>query len=130
MDYNIDFGIWGSIFPVPTAIADKHLKLCSESQIKVLLLALRDAPNTVDIQYIGKRLGLSPTQVSDALEYWQQAGVFAHSDAPCAAAEVHKAPSAGVRQTQNPADEIIEGGGGQQLTTTHSRGKLTPSQIN
>ncbi|MEG1943322.1 MAG: primosomal replication protein N, partial [Angelakisella sp.] len=91
MDYNIDFGIWGSIFPVPTAIADKHLKLCSESQIKVLLLALRDAPNTVDIQYIGKRLGLSPTQVSDALEYWQQAGVLVGGDAPCASAAAHKA---------------------------------------
>lgn len=129
MDYNIDFGIWGSIFPVPAAIADKHLKLCSESQLKVLLLALRDAPNPVDIQYIGKRLGLTPTQVSDALEYWQLAGIFTRGDAaPVARAE--RAPPASATQRSDTVSETVQGSGGQEIVTTHSRNKLTPSQIN
>ena len=45
--YEIDFGPWGSIFPVPCAVADRHLKLCSEKQLKVLLLALRDGGRPV-----------------------------------------------------------------------------------
>ncbi|MEG1389616.1 MAG: DnaD domain protein [Angelakisella sp.] len=127
MDYHIDFGIWGSIFPVPTAVADKHLKLCSESQLKVLLLALRDAPNAVDVQYIGKRLGLTPTQVSDALEYWQQAGVFTQKEGTAPQAAAPKAPSAVIKSLPT---EKVEGSDGQQVVTIHSRSKLTPSQIN
>ena len=29
MAYTIDFGPWGSIFAVPAAVADRHLKFCS-----------------------------------------------------------------------------------------------------
>ena len=41
MSYEINFGPWGSIFAVPTAVADRYLKFCTEEQLKVLLLALR-----------------------------------------------------------------------------------------
>lgn len=40
MSYEINFGPWGSIFAVPTAVADRYLKFCTEEQLKVLLLAL------------------------------------------------------------------------------------------
>lgn len=133
MDYKVDFGIWGSIFPVPTAIADQHLKLCSESQLKVLLLALRDAPNPVDVQYIAKRLGLTPSQVSDGLDYWQQAGVFTHNEPEQAvqpAAPDGKQTGAAASGGNSGQVEIRQGADGQVITTIHSRGKLTPSQIN
>lgn len=130
MDYHIDFGIWGGIFAVPTALADQHLKLCGESQLKVLLLALRDAPNPVDVQYIGKRLGLTPTAVCDALDYWQQAGVFNQSEAPVPenSPVATEAPRRGA--APKTVTEVENGVGEQQITTIHSRGRLTPSQIN
>lgn len=132
MEYNIDFGIWGSIFPVPVAVADKYLKLCSESQLKVLLLALRDAPNPVDIQYIGKRLGLTPTQVSDGLEYWQLAGVFTQGEPAAPGKQALREETAPAPQPtpQSTVTDRVEGSGGQEIVTIHSRGKLTPSQIN
>ena len=36
MSYEINFGPWGSIFAVPTAVADRYLKFCTEEQLKVL----------------------------------------------------------------------------------------------
>lgn len=149
MDYQIDFGLWGGIFAVPTAVADRHLKLCSEAQLKVLLLALRDAPNPVDVRYIGKRLGLEPDQVCDCLSYWQEAGLFRKEEQPPAAAsplQEGAAPAAPVRRQEIPAPQAATqqsaktqsapaatretGVGAQKITTTHSRAKLTPSQIN
>ena len=38
MAYQINFGPWGSVFVIPTAVADRYLKFCSELQLKVLLL--------------------------------------------------------------------------------------------
>ena len=61
--YEIDFGPWGSIFPVPCAVADRHLKLCSEKQLKVLLLALRDGGRPVDL-IPGVEEGAAPQQSS------------------------------------------------------------------
>ena len=42
MSYKIDLGAWGSIFAVPTALVDSHIKLASGAQLKVLLYILRN----------------------------------------------------------------------------------------
>ena len=47
MSYEINFGPWGSIFAVPTAVADRYLKFCTEEQLKVLLLALRQGSDAL-----------------------------------------------------------------------------------
>lgn len=139
MSYHIDFGLWGGIFAVPTAVADQHLKLCSEHQLKVLLLALRDAPNPVDVPYIAKRLGLECAQVCDCLEYWQKAGLFSQKEEPSsppaprdAAVSVPPTPAGAQPAAAAPpvSDSITIADGGQRITTVHSRAKLTPSQIN
>jgi DnaD/phage-associated family protein len=144
MDYQIDFGIWGSIFPVPCAVADRHLKFCSGNQLKVLLLALREAKNPVDLDAIARRLGLTPEETADCLEYWRAAGLFATAAAPSIApvptstpekdpvpvpdgtpvpaSGKNAAPSLPLREEQVVA--------GQRITTIHSRAKLTPSQQN
>lgn len=138
--YQIDFGIWGSIFPVPCAVADRHLKLCSEKQLKVLLLALREGSSPVDLETITRRLGLGPGEAADCLEYWREAGLFAPapplSQAP--AAEVSPAPKPAEAAPATPPatppspvplreEQLVEG---QKITTLHSRVKLTPSQQN
>ncbi len=78
--YEIDFGPWGSIFPVPCAVADRHLKLCSEKQLKVLLLALRDGGRPVDLEAIAQRLGLTAEVAADCLDYWREAAVCPRPD--------------------------------------------------
>ena len=57
MSYEINFGPWGSIFAVPTAVADRYLKFCTEEQLKVLLLALRQGQGPVDT---GRNRGCLP----------------------------------------------------------------------
>lgn len=133
--YHIDFGIWGSIFPVPCAIADRHLKLCTGRQLKVLLLALREGVSPVDLSSIAKRLSITREEAADCLDYWQAAGVFAvgsGAPAPVPVAEADRPDPAPTRETaKEPAplreERTVKG---QRITTVHSRAKLTPSQQN
>lgn len=130
MSFHVDFGLWGSIFAVPTAIADRHLKFCSEAQLKVLLLALRDGADEIDTLSVGRRLGLPEEAVLDCLCYWQEAGVFTQN----AAAEPHTEAAPSPTPTPVPAAETIiqreTTPQGQRITTIRERSHLTPGEIN
>ena len=137
MQYNIDFGMWGSIFAVPTSLIDEHIKLCSETQLKVLMIALRYAPNMIDIHLIAKSLGVTPLVVDDAMEYWMAVGVFRPSNEERVELVTTTAPAQSQRVSTTPAVtypsapvDTVEMVGTQKITTVHSRSKLTPSQIN
>lgn len=118
MAYTIDFGPWGSIFAVPAAVADRHLKFCSEAQLKVLLLALRQGQSPVDTAGIAGRLGLTETEVDDCLQYWQEAQLFTEGSAP----QPEKAEPA----PAEPPKKTVEEG----ITTIRSRGHLSPGEVN
>lgn len=118
MAYTIDFGPWGSIFAVPAAVADRHLKFCSEAQLKVLLLALRQGQSPVDTAGIAGRLGLTETEVDDCLQYWQEAQLFTEGSAP----QPEKAEPA----PAEPPKKTVEEG----VTTIRSRGHLSPGEVN
>ena len=118
MAYTIDFGPWGSIFAVPAAVADRHLKFCSEAQLKVLLLALRQGQSPVDTAGIAGRLGLTEAEVDDCLQYWQEARLFTEGSAP----QPEKAEPA----PAEPPKKTVEEG----VTTIRSRGHLSPGEVN
>lgn len=118
MAYTIDFGPWGSIFAVPAAVADRHLKFCSEAQLKVLLLALRQGQSPVDTAGIAGRLGLTEAEVDDCLQYWQEAQLFTEGSAP-------QPEKAGPAPAEPPKKTVEEG-----VTTIHSRGHLSPGEVN
>lgn len=123
MSYEINFGPWGSIFAVPTAVADQYLKFCSEPQLKVLLLALRQGQSPVDAAGIALRLGMEEAAVNDCLQYWQESGLFTESRAPQPA----KAPeNAEKNEKAENTVRTTEGG----ITTLRSRGHLSPGEIN
>ena len=118
MAYMIDFGPWGSIFAVPAAVADRHLKFCSEAQLKVLLLALRQGQSPVDTAGIAGRLGLTEAEVDDCLQYWQEARLFTEGSAP-------QPEKAGPAPAEPPKKTVEEG-----VTTIRSRGHLSPGEVN
>lgn len=118
MAYTIDFGPWGSIFAVPAAVADRHLKFCSEAQLKVLLLALRQGQSPVDTAGIAGRLGLTEAEVDDCLQYWQEARLFTEGSAP-------QPEKAGPAPAEPPKKMVEEG-----VTTIRSRGHLSPGEVN
>lgn len=118
MAYTIDFGPWGSIFAVPAAVADRHLKFCSEAQLKVLLLALRHGQSPVYTAGIAGRLGLTETEVDDCPQYWQEAQLFTEGSAP-------QPEKAGPAPAEPPKKTVEEG-----VTTIRSRGHLSPGEVN
>ena len=122
MSYEINFGPWGSIFAVPTAVADRYLKFCTEEQLKVLLLALRQGQGPVDTAGIAARLGMDEAAVTDCLQYWQESGLFTESQNPQPAKEAPKAPE----NNENAVVKTTENG----ITTIRSRGHLSPGEIN
>lgn len=136
--YQIDFGIWGSIFPVPCSIADRHIKLCTEKQLKALLLALREGKSPVDLSAIARRLCISEEEAADCLDYWRAAGVFTQAgNAPApslSSAPVQQGgvPEAGEKAPAQADPSLREERTvkGQRITTVHSRARLTPSQQN
>ena len=67
MSYKIDFGVWGSVFAVPTSVVDKGLKLASEAQLKVLLYILRSSGVTLTDESVAEALSLHPEDVRDAI---------------------------------------------------------------
>lgn len=125
MPYKINFGVWGSIFAVPAAVADRYLKFCTEWQLKVLLLALRQGQSPVDTTGIAARLGLSEAEVNDCLQYWQEAELFTPCTAPAPQPVVPPAPPA----VPSPA-VTQETANGQTITTVRARGHLSPAEIN
>ena len=118
MAYTIDFGPWGSIFAVPAAVADRHLKFCSEAQLNVLLLALQQGQSPVDTAGIAGRLGLTEAEVDDCLQYWQEAQLFTEGSAP-------QPEKAGPAPAEPPKKTVEEG-----VTTIRSRGHLSPGEVN
>ena len=71
MAYQVNFGLWGQIFPVPTALCDRHLKFCSEAQLKVLLLVLRDGQDVINAAAIALYQKHDFAQVGLRKNYYQ-----------------------------------------------------------
>ena len=63
-------------FIVPSAVVDRHLKLASEVQIKVLLFVLRNISSGIDPAVAAKGLLVPESEVLDALCYWEQCGIL------------------------------------------------------
>lgn len=80
MKYIIDPGQMTNMFPVPSSVASKHIKMANEMQLKVLLLFLSDVA-CADLDVISKSLSISTAKVCEILEYWEQCGVLKNTDA-------------------------------------------------
>ena len=99
MSYLIELGQWNQIFAVPAAVVDRHLRLASEAQVKVLLYLLRSAGSDQSDDAVAKAIGISADEVQNAVEFWIDRGVFRNRDTAPAPAEAAK-------QTITVANEV------------------------
>ena len=76
MKYSINTAIFGNTFSVPCDVADKHLKLATLSQLKVLLYFMRNVSEEIDPTRIAAATALPQSEVSDALLFWSQCGIL------------------------------------------------------
>ncbi|HZK39634.1 MAG TPA: DnaD domain protein [Clostridia bacterium] len=82
MSYKIHPSAWGAVFPVPSQIVDKHIRLAGATQLKALLWLLRHASDTVTIEELSAAIGQKPADTVDALQYWLENGIIAADDTP------------------------------------------------
>lgn len=76
MEYNLNLGIWKSVFAVPSDIVDKHIKLAGAAQLKVILWVLRHAGENFTTDDIAQALSMQSADVRDCMQYWEQMGVI------------------------------------------------------
>lgn len=75
MNYKINLGAWGSVFAVPTELVDSHLKIATESQLKVLLYILRNSEAENSLESISKAVSVHPDEVKNAVDFWVSRGL-------------------------------------------------------
>ena len=76
MSYSINLGQWNHIFAVPASVADQHLKLATEAQLKVLLYLLRHAGENVSDEQLSQATAVSAEEASNAAAFWIERGVL------------------------------------------------------
>lgn len=92
MSYTFNSAVLGSMFAVPTQVADKYIKLASASQLKTLLWICRHISMPIDPEEISKQIGYSVSDVEDALTVIAGWGVIVSNDR-----EITPAPDAAER---------------------------------
>lgn len=93
-------------FSVPCEVADRHLKIASPLQLKVLLWACRQAGGTFDEAAVAEALRVEPSDAADALAYWHEAGILMTKEAPKPIVEETKAPKKAVRAATVKPDRV------------------------
>lgn len=134
MAYSIDSGIWSSVFAVPSAIVDEHIKMCSPLALRVLLVMLRHSGQAADVAFLSKKLGSTPDDIRDALAYWISAGIVRKNDVVSAPAQEQSAaaPQAAPKPAAPaPVEPYIkeQKNDGQKIVTIASRMKMTQDDI-
>lgn len=76
MAYNFNLGVWGSVFAVPSVVADEHLKIANGNQLKVLLYLLKNNNKDLTDESIGEALNMHPEDVKDSLSFWVERKVI------------------------------------------------------
>lgn len=77
MEYSLDLGAWNTVFAVPCALVDRHIKLAGKEQLQVILWILRHAGESFRPEGLAEALGISVDSALDGLEYWANRGLLA-----------------------------------------------------
>ncbi|MDR1564469.1 MAG: DnaD domain protein [Oscillospiraceae bacterium] len=80
MQYNINLGAWNSIFAVPCALVDEHIRMAGSAQLKVLLYLLRYSGQPLELSQISSSIGLPEADIFDALNYWIDTELLSKKD--------------------------------------------------
>lgn len=81
MSYAVNPSLWSRVFPIPTEITDKHIKMCSGVALKCLLLLLRSPDEFCEVQSLAQKLNQPLSEIADALNYWEEQGILLKCEA-------------------------------------------------
>ncbi len=74
MNSLINPSVYSDTFAFPSGAIDKHIKIATAVQLKVLLYIFRNANDNLDANSLSEALGLNVEEVKDAIGYWTGAG--------------------------------------------------------
>lgn len=81
MKYSINPMIFTSMFPLPTSIADEHIRSANLPQMKIILWIFRhSSEGTFSSKAIADAVGLYESEVDDAINYWISCGIISCQD--------------------------------------------------
>lgn len=80
MKYSIAPSAWANAFAVPSQVVDKHIKIASGQQLKVLLWLIRHSADEFDIDELANGVGMSVGEVHDNMQYWVEKSLVAKDD--------------------------------------------------
>lgn len=106
MDYMLNPSAMQSVFMVPGVVAKSYLKLASAEQLRVLLCALSSISSGIEPAKIADELSIPPESVSDALDFWCEAGVFSCNNTLQLEAKPEKRVTAKVEHPKPTREEI------------------------
>ncbi len=100
-----------AMFAVPASVSDKHLKLASADQLKVLLWCLKNSNKQYDITAISEAMKLNEFDARECLDFWAERGVLCSTAEAKHAEEPEKKPKATRTAATKPGrDEVARRG--------------------
>lgn len=90
MEYQINPGAWGAMFPIPTGVVDEHIKMVGRDQLKVLLWIFRHASEKKEMADLCADTGIDREDAIDAMQYWIGCGLLTKSGEPLAISETNQ----------------------------------------
>lgn len=76
MNYCLNPTEYFNMFPCPKSVVTEHLKICTENQLKCLLLCF----SGMNTEEISNKMSLTVSDVKDALDFWVQRNVLLADD--------------------------------------------------
>lgn len=76
MKYSVNPSALGSMLAIPSVVAEKHLKLASGNQLRVLLAFFKFMCNDDYIEKISEATSLKAAEIIDCLDYWADCQVL------------------------------------------------------
>ncbi len=76
MKYSVNHFSDGGFMSLPAAVAEKHLKIASHTQLKVILWVFKNGAGDIDDKKVSEGLKITTTDAKDALDYWAENGIL------------------------------------------------------
>ena len=76
MEFTLNIKSVSNSFPVPCDIVDKYINLATETQIKALLIVMRELSDNIKPELISDKLKISLADAEDTLFFWAQCGIL------------------------------------------------------
>ncbi len=99
MKYTLNSNAMTAPFFVPSSVADKHIKLATATQLKVLLVFLKNVTVGTSPEEIAEFLHIPLSEVLDALDFWTDREILCCSGKEAAKVPEKSEPSKPVRPT-------------------------------